>query len=610
MRLFSLVLAASFGAVNALIPRPTAPLSSVSQAAWEAFNETVGGRLYNGEPVLAPCYPNYNGEPQRSDAEECTVLQSSRNNGSFTSDNFGAYRESNWAACQTTGEGCTFDVRLSSPEPSEQVCYQGSVSPKYVDARSVEDIQATLEFAKAHHLRLVIKNTGHDYSGHSSGVGSLGLWTHHIRPSIELETDFIPDACTEAAGDAITFGAGQQFAGVYEFAHQHNYRVVGGSSQTVGVAGGWIAGGGHSMLSNELGLGADNTLQLKVVLPNGTYVTANRCQNQDIFFALRGGGGGTFGVVTEMSMLVHPEKPTILALITFPNISSANALEFLSITVANANKWASEGWGGYIQLGPLGMGVSTFFMSTSLLDQSAAEDSMKPVTDFATSLGSLASASVTRFDTYYEVIQALIGPEESSGLSGGGPMAISSRIVPQESFEGTANQEKLTSILNGILLASQSDDHNASVVPSAPLFICVTAPTIYSQNLPESDQPGGPGASSVTPAWRNGLWHSIYIRQFADSLISDPDAVRDIFQEVHDRMDPLREFTPHAGAYLNEADSFETDPIASFWGEENYARLLEIKEEVDPTNLLSVHQGVGWESDDERFRCYPEVDIE
>ncbi|KAL4985204.1 hypothetical protein BDW68DRAFT_148011 [Aspergillus falconensis] len=602
------LLIASLGTVNALAHRTTASLSSVNQAAWAALNKTVGGRLYDGEPMLAPCYSRYNGQAQRPDAEYCTLLLNGRSNGSFTSDQFGGYRQSNWAACQAAGKSCTFDVGLTNPEFSAEVCYQGSVSSKYVDARSVEDIQATLAFAERNGLRLVIKNTGHDYTGRSSGAGSLGLWTHHIQPPIKLEQDFVPEACTQAAGDVITFGAGQQFSGIYEFAHQHNYRVVGGSSNTVGAAGGWITGGGHSMLSNELGLGADNVLQLRAVLPNGTYVTANRCQNQDIFYALRGGGGGTFGVVTEMSSLVHPEKPTILALATFPNISSATALEFISITVANADRWASEGWGGYIQLGPLGTGVSTFFMSTSLLNQSAAEASMKPVTDFANSLGTLGTGSVTLFDTYYQVIQALIGDETSSGLSGGGPMAMSSRIVPRKSFQGTANQKELTSILTEILEDSQCDYHSPSS-PVAPLFICVTAPTTYSQNLPESDQPSGPGASSVTPAWRTGLWHSIHIRQFADSMIRDPDAVRDIFQTVHDRMNALREFTPHSGAYVNEADTFETDPVVSFWGEENYARLLAIKKEVDPTNLLTVHQGVGWGGDDERFRCYPVVDI-
>lgn len=77
----------------------------------------------------------------------------------------------------------------------------------------------------------------------------------------------------------------------------------------MGASGGYITGGGHSLLSPVHGLGVDNVMQMKVVLPNGTYATANRCQNQEIFFALRGGGGASFGVVTETTARVFPEVP-------------------------------------------------------------------------------------------------------------------------------------------------------------------------------------------------------------------------------------------------------------------------------------------------------------
>ncbi|KAL4922897.1 hypothetical protein BDW62DRAFT_196904 [Aspergillus aurantiobrunneus] len=611
MNLVFLFLAAVLRTINALGPRAAAPLSSVNQSTWEAFSGRIGGRLYDGEPMLAPCYIRYNGHLQRPDAGECTALQRNRNNANFTSDHFGGYRNVNWGACQATGAGCAFGTR--NPDlitPVSQPCFQGSVPSKYVDARSVEDIQKTLAFARINNLRLVIKNTGHDYTGRSSGPDSLGLWTHHIQPPIRLEQDFIPEGCSEVAGDGITFGAGQQFAGIYEFAREHDYRVVGGSSSTVGAAGGWITGGGHSLLSNELGLGVDNVLQLRAILPNSTYITANRCQNQDIFFALRGGGGGTFAVITEMSVLAHPEKPMVAATATFMSLSPTSAAEFISIIVANADRWAAEGWGGYIQPGVLGNGVSSFIMATSMLNQSAAETSMRPVMDFAHRLGTLSIANISSTNTYSEVLESLIGDGASQSLGGGGGMAMSSRIIPREYFQGLANQKKLSSILNDVLVNTQNDSHDLHLVaPMAPLFICVTAPTTYSQSLPKSEQAGGPGASSVTPAWRAGLWHAIHLRPFSGSTISDPDAVRDIFQAAHDTMEPLRRFAPDGGAYLNEADAFETDPVGAFWGEENYARLLRIKEEIDPTNLLSVHQGVGWDSEDKRFDCYPDVDI-
>lgn len=62
-------------------------------------------------------------------------------------------------------------------------------------------------------------------------------------------------------------------------------------------------------MSQTMGLGVDNALQIKAVLPNGTLVTANRCQNADMFFALRGGGGNAFGIIVETTTRAHPESP-------------------------------------------------------------------------------------------------------------------------------------------------------------------------------------------------------------------------------------------------------------------------------------------------------------
>lgn len=70
-------------------------------------------------------------------------------------------------------------------------------------------------------------------------------------------------------------------------------------SQTVGCLGGWMQGGGHSPATHDFGLGADQVLEAQVVLANGKIVTASPCQNSDLLFAIRGGGGGTYGVVVS-----------------------------------------------------------------------------------------------------------------------------------------------------------------------------------------------------------------------------------------------------------------------------------------------------------------------
>ncbi|KAL4809499.1 hypothetical protein BDV18DRAFT_157254 [Aspergillus unguis] len=577
------------------------PVSAASQADWNTFNASISGRLYTGEPILAPCFAAFNGREQTVDTQQCEIIQKNRGDHAFVSSKFGGYQESNWGGCQTTGESCAMKLNIPDWEtPEAGTCLQGSVPVKYVDARSVEDVQETLRFAREKGLRLVVKNTGHDYLGRSSAPDSFALWTHNIQPPIELVHKFVPEKCSEAVGDVITVGAGQQFGGVYEFANAHGYRVVGGTSPSVGIAGGWLAGGGHSMLSNELGLGVDNVQQIKAVLPDGRYITASRCQNQDIFFALRGGGGGTFGVVTEISYSVHPKKPMQFARVSIAGLNEDVIAGFFSVVVANADKWASEGWGGYILPATVGS-PSTVSLGTTMLDLAEAKASMQPLFDLANKpagSGKLGNATVITAD-YHNILQAIIAREEHL-IFPGSAFAFTSRLVPKDTFDH--RKQQLSSTLHDILKTAQEQD-----LPASPnLLIYAVAPSLYSRTMPESDLPGGPGASSMAPTWRNGLWHVIFTRQF-EGTTTDPSVVENIWQTTHDIMNPIRDLTPSGGAYQNEADPFEPDPVASFWGKENYERLLQIKREVDPTNILTVHNGVGWDERDDKYSCYPKV---
>jgi hypothetical protein len=91
-----------------------------------------------------------------------------------------------------------------------------------------------------------------------------------------------------------------------------------------------------------------------------------------------------------------------------------------------------------------------------------------------------------------------------------------------------------------------------------------------------------------------------------DPTTGTPSAVDTHFANAHNAMNPLRALTPDGGAYLNEADTFEPDPASSFWGKENYGRLLALKKKLDPWNLLTAHNSVGWEKTNARYGCYPE----
>jgi FAD/FMN-containing dehydrogenase len=142
--------------------------------------------------------------------------------------------------------------------------------------------------ARQHNIRLVVKNSGHDYIGRSSGGNSLSIWVHHMKGIQIHDKSFTPKNCSVAIeGVAITAAAGTQMLETYQQTSAINYTVVGGNGRTVAL-GGFLTGAGHSILAPHYGLATDQILELEVVAPNGEILTLNECQNPDLFWAVRG----------------------------------------------------------------------------------------------------------------------------------------------------------------------------------------------------------------------------------------------------------------------------------------------------------------------------------
>jgi FAD/FMN-containing dehydrogenase len=142
--------------------------------------------------------------------------------------------------------------------------------------------------ARKHNIRLIVKNTGHDYMGRSIAPGSLSLWTHHLKDIIYHKGSFkLHNSKTTIPGDAITAGAGSQMYDVYTYLDKYDRVVVGGGGKSVGL-GGFITGGGHSLLSPRYGLAVDQVLQMTMVTPGGKILTLNEDNHRDLFWAMRG----------------------------------------------------------------------------------------------------------------------------------------------------------------------------------------------------------------------------------------------------------------------------------------------------------------------------------
>ncbi len=200
-------------------------------------------------------------------------------------------------------------------------------SLKGVAASTAADVAAAIEFARTNHIAPVIKGGGHSYLGNSNRAGSLLIWTHRMR-QIELHEAFRPVGLpsVETGVPAVSVGAGCLWSEVYHKVSVENGRYVqGGGCMTVGV-GGLVLGGGFGSLSKQFGTGAANLLEAEVVTADGRVRIVNRSRDPDLFFALRGGGGGTFGVVTRLTLKTHALPSTIGAM-------------FFDVTAIDDDKW-------------------------------------------------------------------------------------------------------------------------------------------------------------------------------------------------------------------------------------------------------------------------------
>jgi hypothetical protein len=245
-----------------------------SPAAWDQLKEAVGGRLMKIESPLAACADNL-------DTLGCQELLRHLRNPFFV-------RDQPWAT-QSTG---WVDAWMSTP------------SVYAVAAKTAADVAAAVNFARERNLRLVVKGGGHSYLGTSSAPDSLLIWTRAMN-EIVLHDDFVPRKCAMAPQPAVSIGAGAIWLHVYDAVTTKAGRYVqGGGCTTVGVAG-LIQSGGFGSFSKNYGTAAASLLEAEVVTADGAVRIANPGTYPDLFWALKGGGGGTFAVVTRRTLKTH-----------------------------------------------------------------------------------------------------------------------------------------------------------------------------------------------------------------------------------------------------------------------------------------------------------------
>src|SRR5436190_3038939 len=172
-----------------------------------------------------------------------------------------------------------------------QVARFDDVRPQaVVRCRAPEDVAQALAFAREG-LHIALRSGGHCFAGRSSTTGVVIDMGGMNEVSISDGT--------------VTVGGGARLADVYDALAAHGRTIAAGCGPTVGIAG-LTLGGGLGVLGRSHGLTADQLLAARVVLADGRIVDCDARRHEDLFWALRGAGGGQFAVVTQLVLRTLP----------------------------------------------------------------------------------------------------------------------------------------------------------------------------------------------------------------------------------------------------------------------------------------------------------------
>src|SRR5215813_11761897 len=534
-------------------------------AEWAKLRNSVGGRLVKVESPFAACTPD-----PRSPA--CTDLFQNLRNPFYIGDSVALTETLGWTDAWTS-----------------------QASAYAVLAQSGADVAAAVNFAREHRVRLVVKGGGHSYAGGSNARDSLLIWTRPNMRAVQLHERFVPRGAAGLAGPeaAVSVGAGAIWMDVYDAVTTTAGRYVqGGGCTTVGVAG-LVQGGGFGAFSKGFGTAA------------AAVRTANAAQNPDLFWALKGGGGGTFGVVTRLTLRTHALPAWFGAVLTTITAASDAAYAALAgqLLAFYRQSLLNPHWGEQIRFGP-GRQI-TVTMVFQGLTQDQARRTWAPLFDWVTARPTdytLAAPQVPTLPARDLWNAAVLGP---TGL-----------IVPDDRpgappgyFYWRVDADQVGQVLH----AYQSTWLSQRLLDPGRAPALAGALTRASQIRPVAlhCNKGLAGAPDIVLRWaKDTAMNPAVLDSFALAIAGaheppaypgiaghEPDVAkgRQDATAVASAMAPLKALADRPAAYLSEADYFQDDWQASFWGH-HYPRLTQVKHRYDPDGLFSVHHGVSTEA--------------
>ena len=546
-----------------------------TEAKWQELNKAVGGQLTAVRSPLEAC--------KGADAATCDAIFKQFKNPYFIRDNVALTQTTGWAEAWTS-------------QPSAYA----------VDARNSADVAAAVNFARENKLRLAVRGGGHSYQGTSNAPDSLLIRTRPM-DSIEMHDAFVAKGCSDAPLPAVSLGSGNIWLKAYAAVTKTGRYVQGGGCCTVGVAG-LIQSGGFGSFSKNFGMAAASLLEAEIVTADGEIRIANNCTNRDLFWALKGGGGGSFGVVTRITLKTHP-LPNFLGG-AFGNIKASSPEAYKRLIAQfmafYRDKLFNPNWGESVRFRR--DNVLDIEMVFQGLDMATAQATWKPFIDWVsaspndyawtTPLMAIAAPAHFFWDAAFlkQNIPTAIRSDDRPGApadaiywagnvgeAGWYLHNYESAWLPQPLID-SANQAKLVDALYEASRKWSLQLHfNKGLAGAPPEAIAAARDTATNP--------------AVLDAFALAIVSASGAPAFAGIAGHEPDLAKAKIEAaaVSASLAEVTKLAPDNGAYVSESSYFQKGWQSAYWGS-NYGRLRVVKQKYDPDGLFFVHNGVG--SDD------------
>ncbi len=413
---------------------------------------------------------------------------------------------------------------------------------------SVDDVRECVAFAAFTGVPLAVRSGGHSYGGWSTGRG--------------LVIDTGPLNSIDVGADRVVVGAGARLIDVYAKAASAGAGIPGGSCATVGIAG-LALGGGIGVMSRVWGLTCDDLLAAEIVTADAKMLACDDQHEPDLFWALRGGGGGSFGVVTSLTLRTHP--------------ASALALGFLSWPWSVANTVIAA-WQEWMRQAPEALWSNLHLDA----DRSGAQLTLYAVHSGST--GSL-SAQLDRLD-------AMSGARASRSV--GARSFMDTMMVDAGCLGRTVSQCHLVGQTPDGALERETYAAK-SIVAVAPLSTAAIGALTKGLEGPIQgnsysvifDALGGAVARVAPDATAFPHRGALGVLQFVQSWSPDAPTAQTLFRAYYESVRAL----VGPAAYANYADPDLADWPQAYYGQ-NYPRLQRVKRAYDPKDLFTFPQAV------------------